>query len=100
MASYTVGTGVLDSPRKTNGGTKAPPYEYDYNPHQTVGANSVRPQNKRTVGFSLRLGHARVLTSHRDVIHCARAASLRRSLQSYLKFIIFLFDNYSAQIAK
>ena len=25
---------------------------------------------------SLRLGHARVLTSHRDVIHCAHAASL------------------------
>ena len=25
---------------------------------------------------SLRLGHTRVLTSHRDVIHCARAASL------------------------
>ena len=27
--------------------------------------------------FSLRLGHARVLTPHRGVIHCARAASLR-----------------------
>ena len=27
---------------------------------------------------SPRLGHARVLTSHRDVIHCAHAASLPR----------------------
>ena len=30
---------------------------------------------------SLRLGHARVLTTHSVVIHYARAASLRRSLQ-------------------
>ena len=30
---------------------------------------------------SLRLGHAHVLTVHRTVIHCARAASLRQSLQ-------------------
>ena len=36
---------------------------------------------KRVVEFSLRLGHARVLTSHRDVIHFAHAASLRRPLQ-------------------
>ena len=35
----------------------------------------------RLVGFSLRLGHARVLTTHRVVIHYARAASLRRPLQ-------------------
>ena len=31
---------------------------------------------KRDEQFSLRLGHTRVLTSHRDVIHYARAASL------------------------
>ena len=30
----------------------------------------------RDVEFSLRLGHTRVLTSHRDVIHYARVASL------------------------
>ena len=30
---------------------------------------------------SLRLGHTRVLTCHWHVIHCARAASLRLSLQ-------------------
>ena len=30
--------------------------------------------------FSLRLGHTRVLTVHRTVIHCARAASLRHPL--------------------
>ena len=35
----------------------------------------------RTVVVSLRLGHARVLTVPRTVIHCARAASLRLSLQ-------------------
>ena len=29
----------------------------------------------------LRFGHARVLTTHRVVIHCARVASLRRPLQ-------------------
>ena len=32
-------------------------------------------------GVSLRLGHARVLTTPRVVIHCARAAPLRRPLQ-------------------
>ena len=48
---------------------------------------------ERTVEFSLRLGHARVLTSHRDVIHCARAASLRRSLHAYLNVIIDLLDD-------
>ena len=31
-----------------------------------------------TRSVSLRLGHARVLTSHCDVIHCAHAASLPR----------------------
>ena len=36
---------------------------------------SSSPIRKRLV-FSLRLGHARVLTSPRGVIHCARAASL------------------------
>ena len=36
---------------------------------------------KRVVEDSLRLGHTRVLTSHRDVIHYARAASLRRPLR-------------------
>ena len=35
----------------------------------------------RVVEFSLRLGHARVLTPHRGVIHYARAALLRRPLQ-------------------
>jgi len=34
-----------------------------------------------TVEFSLRFGHARVLTPHRGVIHFAHVASLRRSLQ-------------------
>ena len=36
--------------------------------------------------FSLRLGHTRVLTSHCDVIHCARVASLRRSLRVCASF--------------
>ena len=36
---------------------------------------------------SLRLGHTRVLTCHRHVIHCARAASLRRSLQ-FANFLV------------
>ena len=36
----------------------------------------------RVVEFSLRLGHAPVLTPHRGVIHYARAALLRRPLQS------------------
>ena len=40
-----------------------------------------RRDNERTVGFSLRLGHARVLTTHCVVIHYAHAASLRRSLR-------------------
>ena len=35
----------------------------------------------RVVEFSLRLGHAPVLTPHRGVIHYARAALLRRPLQ-------------------
>ena len=35
--------------------------------------------------FSLRLGHTRVLTCHWHVIHCARAASLRLSLQGEIK---------------
>ena len=39
----------------------------------------------RDVGFSLRLGHTRVLTSHCDVIHYARAASLRRPLQKWVR---------------
>ena len=34
---------------------------------------------------SLRLGHTRVLTCHWHVIHCARAASLRLSLQGEIK---------------
>ena len=48
---------------------------------------------ERTVEFSLRLGHARVLTSHRDVIHCVGNASLRRSLHAYLNVIIDLLDD-------
>ena len=35
----------------------------------------------RAVEFSLWLGHTRVLTSHRDVIHYARVASQRQPLQ-------------------
>ena len=38
--------------------------------------------------FSLRLGHARVLTVHRTVIHFARAASLRHPLQEILTFTV------------
>ena len=32
-------TGVLGDPKKTNGGTKAPPYEHDYNLPHTVGTD-------------------------------------------------------------
>ena len=35
--------------------------------------------------FSLRLGHAHVLTVHWTVIHCVRATSLRRPLQSNIR---------------
>ena len=38
--------------------------------------------------FSLRLGHARVLTVHRTVIHCARAAPLRHPLQKIIKSLV------------
>ena len=36
----------------------------------------------------MRLGHARVLTVHRTVIHFARAASLRHPLQEILTFTV------------
>ena len=36
---------------------------------------------------SLRLGHARVLTPHRGVIHSPHAASLRQSLQFFSKIL-------------
>ena len=38
---------------------------------------------------SLRLGRARVLTTHRVVIHYARVATLRRFLQVLVKILIF-----------
>ena len=58
-------------------------------PRQTVGVNYLFSvlhlylcgQSR----VSLRLGHTRVLTCHRHVIHCARAASLRLSLQNRYK---------------
>ena len=57
--------------------------DFDITSFSFVGEGSPLPKEKqmsiqKTGGaFSLRLGHARVLTPHRGVIHCARAASLR-----------------------
>ena len=48
---------------------------------RTSSPTKVSLCSERTVEFSLRLGRVRVLTSHRDVIHYAHAASLRLSLQ-------------------
>ena len=41
----------------------------------------------------MRLGHALVLTVHRTVIHCARAASLRRSLPKPFHSSLFTFHS-------
>ncbi len=45
---------------------------------------------KKSSPFSLRLGHARVLTSHRDVIHYAHAASLLHEHGVFLFAKLFL----------
>ena len=55
----------------------------------TMQIRQAKKPSFRTVEFSLRLGHARVLTPHRGVIHCARAASLRRPLQTIRFFSLF-----------
>ena len=50
---------------------------------RSFGAFVISPSDFASLNhLSLRLGHARVLTIHRTVIHCARAASLPRQREA------------------
>ena len=54
-------------------GTKA---KHSFHSNSAIHSRAGSSLHRLRCFFSLRLGHARVLTPHRGVIHCARAASL------------------------
>ena len=66
---------------ETNGGTKAPPYEHNYNPHQTCrGRRPRRPEKQRYIAFPRRWeSKKRLLAGRRG----------RRPLRCMIRFVCF-----------